>query len=345
MGYNATISFQPAGIDACALWRMWMPHLSLPHSRFLFSEGRPYIEEMSECDTIVVQRLMQPGNAQFLKIAKTYGLNIVYDLDDNIWDLPASNPAAQFFHSKKSQEGIVECTSWADVITVSTDDLKKVVENKLGHLRNRATGLNIPVIKIDNCVDMNLFHKPVIARDADKIVIGWGGSNTHSGDIRFVWELLPFILDRYPNVYMEFAGMGAPEKIRNHPRVKQLSWCHVSEYHNRYATWNWDIVLAPLEMHRFNRSKSSIKMIEAGCIAKPCLAQDISPYRYFCSFTPQLKWLLCSDYDWEKKLHRLIQDKPFREDLGACMYQNVVDNFQIQRTIPQWQAIAQGLSE
>jgi hypothetical protein len=184
------------------------------------------------------------------------------------------------------------------------------------------------------------FSPPVVPQDKDKVVIGWGGSNTHAGDVGSVWELLPRILDRYPNVYLEFAGMSAPEKIKNHPRVTQRQWCHVSEYHNRFATWNWDIVLSPLEMHRFNRSKSCIKMIEAGCIASPCLAQDISPYQYFCDKTPALRWLLCSDYDWEKKLCRLIEDAPFRKDLGALMYHHVQTHFNITRTVPQWQELA-----
>lgn len=343
MGYTPNIAFCPAGIDACGLWRMFMPHLNIPNSRFLFTQGVPLINEMSECDVVVVQRLMMEGNVAFLKILRAHKLKVVYDLDDNVWNLPSFNPASQFFKRDESVKGLETCASFADVITVSTKELQAVVQNQWSYLRNIETGKTIDVVHMDNCADLNLFRTPAVARDDDKIVIGWGGSNTHSGDLQFVWNLLPILLDRYPNVYLEFAGTDAPIKIKDHPRVTKRQWCHISEFHNRFATWNWDIVLAPLDTHRFNRSKSCIKMIEAGCISAPCLAQDIAPYKYFASFTSQLKWLLCSDYDWEKKLNRLIQDKPFRQELGTLMYQNVREHFNITRMVPKWEALMQSL--
>lgn len=342
--YRNNLAFAPAGIDACAMWRMWFAHLEIPNSRFLFTEGTPDINSMSECDILVVQRLMMDGNIKFLEVARAHGLKIVYDLDDNVWNLPASNPAAKFFHRDESVAGLQHCASWADVITVSTKELRKVVLHQWSWLKNAQTGKDIPVMHIDNRVNFKLFHLPLLAKDEDKVVIGWGGSNTHEGDVALVWKMLPSILEKYPNVFLEFVGQAPPATLKYHERVKQREWCHVSEYHNRLATWNWDIVLAPLEQHKFNRSKSSIKLQEAGAIGVPCLAQDIAPYQYFCSFTKSLEWLLCDDWDWEKKLCTLIEDKAMRRDLGQLMYVNTLTNFNIEKSVEQWQELAQLLS-
>lgn len=326
-------------MDACGLWRMWFAHLNIPNSRFLFTMGNPELNEISECDVVVVQRLMTAANIEFFKLMRAHGLKIIYDLDDNVWNLPPKNPAKVYFHRDESVEGLLACAEWADAITTSTRHLQNVVYDKWGHLQNIQTGKDIPVYHFENSVDLNWFRPPAIPRDPNKVVIGWGGSNTHAGDLEFVWQMLPKIVDMYPNVYLEFVGMDAPPSIKDHPRVMQRQWCHISEFANRFATWNWDIVLAPLEDHKFNKSKSGIKMVEAGCISSPCLAQDIAPYRNFANHIPELKWLLCADFEWEKKLHKLIQDRTLREHLGKLMYENVVANFNITGMVDKWKQL------
>ncbi len=343
MSYSPSLCFAPAGVDACAAWRMWMPHLAIPHSRYQFTQGMPPINEMSECDIVVVQRLMTAANIKFFEVARAHGLKICYDLDDLVFNLPASNPAASFFHARESVEGLTACAEWADIITVSTRELKKAVQSKWQHLRNVQTKKEIPVVHIDNCVNFDFFHPPIFPKAKDRVTIGWGGSNTHSGDVGVVWNLLPGILAKYENVYMEFVGQAPPDEIKDHPRVKIRPWVHIAEYAVRFATWNWDIVLAPLEDHKFNHSKSSIKMQEAGAIGSPCLAQDIAPYKYFCQNTPALKWLLCENFEWEKKLCRLIEDTAFRQDLGVLMYHHTRTYFDIERTAQQWKDLSYSL--
>lgn len=338
MSYNPSMCFNPAGIDACALWRMFMPHINIPNSSFQFTQGIPPINQLAENDAIVVQRLMTENNIEFLRQAREFGLRIIYDLDDNLWNLPAANPAYAIFRQKQYLDGIDACIEWADVVTVSTKELKRVVEYRYGGTKNIASGLPIKIMHIDNAVDLNLFQ-PIskLTKDEDKIILGWGGSNTHNADLAHFWRIIPDLLSKYPNLFVEFAGSAPPRNLAIHDRVSVRPWVHVSEYHARFATWNWDIVVAPLEEHKFNKSKSCIKMIEAGVISKPCLAQDIAPYEYFASFDKDLKWLLCSDSQWHRKLEALIEDRALREDLGDAMRENVEENFNITRTVSQWE--------
>jgi glycosyltransferase involved in cell wall biosynthesis len=240
-------------------------------------------------------------------------------------------------------QGLQACAEWADAITCSTKELRKGIIDQWHWMKNVETKKEIPVIHIDNRIDLKFFTPPLLPKDPDKVVIGWGGSNTHYGDVGVVWALLPEILEKYKNVFLEFVGQEPPQSIQFHPRVRQLPWVHVAEYPKRFATWNWDIVLAPLEMHKFNKAKSSIKMQEAAAIGAPCLASDIAPYRYFCSFSKSLEYLLCGDWDWEKKLCRLIEDKGMRQDLGQLAYYNVKTNFNIEDSAIQWQELAQSL--
>lgn len=329
-----TACFCPASIDACGLWRFFFPHLHLPGSRFLFTGGAPPIDALCESDVICCQRMMTPNNMKFLQSMRAYGMHIIYDLDDNVWDLPSSNPAASIFRLQGVQDGMAACAEWADVLTVSTSTLQKVVERNWGHLKNVATKKEIPVLVCENRVDP-IFYRPNTEKHG-KIIIGWCGSNTHAGDLQDLWPILAKILLDYENVEVELVGHNAPFK---HPRLRYADWVHVSEFPYVLRNWNWDIFLAPLESHRFNSSKSSIKMQEAGALGRPCLAGFEKPYKDFCNLGDKdIKWQLCpGSVAYEFRLRKLIEDGPFRLALGKKMYKHTLENFNIEQSIPEWE--------
>lgn len=331
-----TICFCPANIDACALWRMFFPHLHLPGSRFIFTGGMPPQDELCESDIICCQRMMTPNNMKFIEGMRSYGMRIIYDLDDNVWQLPKTNPAYHIFGRKDIQDGMQACAEWADVLTVSTRYLKKVVERNWGHLKNAATKREIPIVVCENRVDP-VFYNPNHKKN-DKIVIGWAGSNTHAGDLAEVWPVLKKILDDYENVELNLVGHSAPFE---HPRVRNGSWVHISEFSFALRQWNWDIFLAPLERHKFNDSKSNIKMQEAGALKRPCLASWVAPYEDFCGSNKQLQWQLCAtQFFWEDRLRKLIEDEAFRLALGAEMYRHTLDNYHVEQTTAEWETAA-----
>lgn len=333
--YQPSFCFTPAGIDACALWRMYQPHLNLKYSRFLFTQGVPPIDEIAETDIVVVQRMMTAGNYEYMKYVNRFGLKIVYDLDDNIWNIPKENPAHTAF-TPAMIKGLEICMSAATVVTVSTKHLENIVKQKLSGIRSSLTGKAIPVVRIENKVDLRLFKPLNIERE--KVVIGWGGSNTHSADLKRIWRVLEKVLAKYSHVRLELVGTTPPpdSSLVNHERVKILPWCHISEYGNRFATWSWDIILAPLEGNAFNLSKSGIKMIEAGAIGKPCLAQKLAPYYNVALHNKELLWLLCENHQWLSKIERLINDTEYRKYLGRLSRENVEKHYDIKDNIPVW---------
>jgi glycosyltransferase involved in cell wall biosynthesis len=317
----------------------------MPNSSFFVTAGFPPLDDIAQCDVGCIQRMMLEGNLEYMSIARKHGIRLIYDLDDNVWNLPALNPAKQAFRDHIG--GLEACIEWADVITTSTDQLRKQSSHELSHLRNAASKNPIPIMVIENYIDLKLFKPTPLARPNDNIVIGWGGSNTHLGDIAEVWHMLPSIVEKYPNVEMEFVGMWPPAGLVGHPRCKVHPWSHVSEFHNRVATWDWDIFLAPLDINKFNKSKSNIKMQEAAAVGSPCLATDIVNYRSFCEKIPELEWLLCfTTTQWEKKLCELIENTQLRKELGLAMRKNVEDNYDVAKQVWRWdEAIDLALSQ
>lgn len=321
-------AFLPANIDACALVRMYLPHLHTPSSMFLFRQDRLAIEDLKDHDVVVVQRQITPANHAAMKLLHAKGKKIVYDTDDNLWALPSYNPAKKAFEAM--QEGFDLCIKEADVVTVSTQGLATA-------LKNRVPFLKAQVLVTPNALDFDIYHPIEMNHNDGRIVVGWGGSNTHSGDLDEACKALATSLRKFPNMQLQFVGM-IPEVMQHLERVTYKPWIPVGEWANRFASFGWDIALAPLQDNRFNRSKSNLKMLEAAAVKIPCLASDVQPYREFCSLGgPELEWLLCRfDQDWEKKLDRLIRDPLYRNYLGDLMYKTAKQYYDIEKVKHNW---------
>jgi len=104
-----------------------------------------------------------------------------------------------------------------------------------------------------------------------------------------------------------------------------------------YATnYNkFDVSLAPLKHHMFNKVKSQLKVIEAGFHKKALIAQDFGPYQIDCinayerggTFNIKGNCLLVPESKnhklWFKHIKRLIDNPSLVEHLGQRLYEDV----------------------
>jgi glycosyltransferase involved in cell wall biosynthesis len=213
---NIPVVFAPAGEDACAFYRMWLPHLNLPLSDYYFSgwnaNGTPKVmdlQRMMDKRVAIVQRQGSIFNLKAIRAMHQVGLKIIYDLDDNLWSLPHGNPAKKAFSD--NQQGFAMCAKECDLITVSTQGLKTAASVALPHKEIQV---------IPNAMDFTLFHRKEIIRDDNIVVIGWGGSNTHLDDMAMVFKVIPEVLSACPHAVMEVVG--APPMREERQVVKIL---------------------------------------------------------------------------------------------------------------------------
>jgi glycosyltransferase involved in cell wall biosynthesis len=113
----------------------------------------------------------------------------------------------------------------------------------------------------------------------------------------------------------------------------------VTSYAQNYK-W-FDVSLAPIKNHVFNRVKSQLKVIEAGFYKKAIIASNIGPY------TIDLKHalnkgeftdgnaLLVDDArnhsDWSKYMKKLIDNPNLAYDLGQRLYETVKDTYDLNK--------------
>jgi glycosyltransferase involved in cell wall biosynthesis len=113
----------------------------------------------------------------------------------------------------------------------------------------------------------------------------------------------------------------------------------VTTYAKNYS--KFDISLAPIQNHIFNRMKSQLKVIEAGFYKKALIASNVGPYTIdlkhalnkgeFTDGNGLLVDEARSHSDWAKYMKKLIDNPNFAYDLGQRLYETVKDTYDLNK--------------
>ena len=111
----------------------------------------------------------------------------------------------------------------------------------------------------------------------------------------------------------------------------------VTSYARNYS--KFDISLAPIKQHIFNKVKSQLKVIEAGFYKKALIASDFGPYTIDLKHALQNgeytdgNALLVKDSknhsDWAKYVKKLVQNPNMRIDMGERLYEHVSQRYDL----------------
>lgn len=334
-----SVVFLAAHTDACALWRLFMPHVAIRESGFFYFEQKPDWSKIAAFDTVVVQRLCTNAQLEFLRVCAGLGMRIIYDLDDNVWEIPEYNPAHRTLNAYR--EGFNACIRMVHAVSVSTRELAASVRKHVGkkQMTHLTTGMDIPIVVVENRIEERLFARPV---QPNSLLVGWAGSSSHIGDLVLVEDAIVACSREFPQTTFQFRGcvLAEDSKIRNVQGFQHVLWTPVAEYAARMPVWGWSIALAPVQDIRFNAAKSCIKMIEAGYCGIPCLASWVRPYEEFCFHDKELQWLLCrTPGEFMRKLRVLLNEPERREDLGRRMRTVVDEHYSFNRPHDGWEKV------
>jgi glycosyltransferase involved in cell wall biosynthesis len=111
----------------------------------------------------------------------------------------------------------------------------------------------------------------------------------------------------------------------------------VTTYAKNYS--KFDISLAPIQNHIFNRMKSQLKVIEAGFYKKALIASNVGPYTIDLKhalrqgqFTDGNALLVNESNnhsDWSKNIKKLVENPNMIVDLGERLYETVKDKYDL----------------
>jgi glycosyltransferase involved in cell wall biosynthesis len=111
----------------------------------------------------------------------------------------------------------------------------------------------------------------------------------------------------------------------------------VQSYAKNYS--KFDVSLAPIKNHLFNRVKSQLKVIEAGFYKKAIIASNVGPYTIdlkhsldqgqFVNGNALLVDEGRNNSDWFKYVKKLIDNPTWAADLGERLYETVKDKYDL----------------
>ena len=113
----------------------------------------------------------------------------------------------------------------------------------------------------------------------------------------------------------------------------------INTYASNYRLF--DVSLAPIKNHIFNRVKSQLKVIEAGFYKKAIIASNVGPYTVdlkhalnngeFTDGNALLVNEVKNHSDWAKYMKKLIDNPNWSYDLGQRLYETVKDTYDLNK--------------
>lgn len=297
---------------------------NIPEAEKIFTEGA------TAADIIWFGRSVSDGVRESVKELQATGKKIIFDLDDNVFDL---SPWSVHYSSFGTQEISIDGKAvWKDKVNIDIPTNRKRQDNYKKFLGEAsAISVTTPVLMeaykpyakkifvFPNAVDMKLWDcGQTIQHDPSKVRILWQGGASHYEDF---WELegvIPAITEKYPQV--QWVMMGADWEFfwKDVPRdrYEYIDWVHIEGYAYRLKLAGADIGIAPLRDTSFNRCKSSIKYYEQAAMGIPTVASNISPYKDDIR-DGKSGYLASTPEEWMEKLSRLIEDPILRASMGG----------------------------
>lgn len=325
----------------------------------VISGGHRFKDDMENADIIFVPRLSTMDFARSI-VEKKKG-KLVLDFDDNIFSVSPMNEsyveygtidvkikikdeyqylwkngetqiAGKVFdieRNTKMLEGMRDCIRSADAIFVTTEELANVY---------REFNSNIKILP--NCVDLNLWRK-LPFKESNEIRLFWAGSASHYEDWHLLKNVLPVVMEKYPQVKLVIMGQKFDGTLKGIPdyRIEYHDWAHILAYPYKIATLNPTIGIIPLKDTNFSRCKSTIKWVEMSALEVPCVLSNVTPYKELQESIELDLGVFIEDNDeqaWIKGLSEMIENETLRQSIASSAKIEVIKKYDINTQYKKW---------
>jgi len=278
--------------------------------------------------------------AALFSMKKVFNCKIVWDFDDDLFNVRESQPAwKEYAPSSEKRAYVGAAMSYCDALTVSTEYLKKSLGDRIKKIYN----IDMPIYVCPNFVNVDEWTN-VKYRPSNSPTIGYYGSTTHNEDYAMIKPVIYKLLQKYPLLRFEIMGaMHSDEVVELFRDCPELSLLDRIRLNGGTTGWNgfpelllrqnWDIALAPLLDDEFNRAKSNIKWMETAMKSIPCVCSNVQPYS---ESIPKGTGYVINDDEWFKTLSKLIDNPDLRVRVGKAAKKEIITNWNADKKIKLW---------
>lgn len=276
--------------------------------------------ELQGIDILFIQR---PHSERFITIMEYYKKHfrrpIWIDYDDNLFELPKYNRAHKYYErTAKTRENIIRCMQLADVITVTTPELKRYLD-----------GMHPNVVVIPNAFPnhtIDISNRKPIARENR---VFWRGSGSHIGDLDYYKSQIQRAMSENPDhrftyvgsdmaeLYWFFDDTFYPENTSNGQLLDPLD---PYDFLFNIRLTGAKACQVPLVYNLFNLAKSNIAAIEGAWAGMAVIAPDWDEWK----MPGVLNYKMKDDY--YKLLNAICKNEVDVEKMSNDTWQYICDN-------------------
>ncbi|MGD0898818.1 MAG: glycosyltransferase [Thermoguttaceae bacterium] len=267
--------------------------------------------DIRRADLVVFCRNMEPKHASLLDAARARRIPFLYDLDDNLFEVPPDCDVGRYCRAPERQAMLTEYLRAADLVRVYSKTLEA-----------RVAALNPRVERTFAPIDLDQVAVAPASQPTDEISIVYATSRVRDDLSRIFLPALGRVLAEYPGrVRAHFWGHKPailPTGASHHRPV-----CQYDHFLRRFSRAGFQIGLAPLADDQFYRSKTNNKFREYGACGIAGIYSNVDVYSD-CVTDGRTGLLAANNSDdWYGAMVRLIEDRPLRtgiqERARACV--------------------------
>lgn len=256
---NKVVLVYPADHDGGVFnYRLNLPYHSLARlfgCKLKFSYNLDQ-NDLDMADIVVFNRQYNEGCVQALDYLTKRRRVVVFDLDDNVFEVDQSNPSYKTYSNPTLLSNLKTFIDKCTVFTVSTDRLAEKMKEYRGDKPMTVVENAIPWTYLFDKINNN--HIPVIS---------WHGGPSHIPDLDLIKELPLHTTYKYVSfgsVRMDYWGYVPTVPFRN--------------FYSVLHTIDPDVALMPIKPLPFNYCRSTVKFLENTAVGASCVASNFGPY-------------------------------------------------------------------
>lgn len=318
-------------------WRMVLPARKLEVEGWGFDCTAAPVDydSLLEYDTIFVQRIHDWESYYMLEKLKKVGKRIVYDIDDDLFNITPDNPAYNTI-TRDDQLAAAHCMKLAHVVTTTTPELQR-----------RLTGVleGVAPYVIPNAWDVDdRWGDEIGSPDGYKRIL-WSGGASHGADWEVCFDAVKQIMHERKDVRLMILGYLPPciEANVNAPEFRgRIEFCGFRDpqtYYEMIHHIRADVGLAPLQETTFNQAKSPIKYLEYSLIGVPTVASDWLPYSPVIEDKVNGRLVDNDRHEWIRAIEYLLERPNKGKEMVRKARLYCANSFDLSSTVKSWEEV------
>jgi hypothetical protein len=219
---------------------------------------------VSMADVLMMQRPCDSSHYQLLQLAHDMGIPVWVDFDDDNLAVPKDNPQWANYQNWQVQEAIVNIARNADVLSVSTQRLKK----KYSAYRH---GKSEPLI-LPNAIHDSFLHLRNIPQEPRQKMFLWRGTTSHLKNLRSIEAAIIASARKHLSWDFTFFGVDPIDITENIKNAKLEGMCPINDYYKKIVELHPTCLYYPLAQNSHAQCRSHISWLEGTFAGAVCLA-------------------------------------------------------------------------